>query len=89
MNIVYDRILMPAGESSSREFESALAAYTHDDMNPLRQYLGLPIQHECEDCGQEHELVGHGKSLVCLACYAERDAFLNDIYKQDRDTSEE
>lgn len=64
----------------SKEFESAWAAFQHNDPNPIRQYLGLPLKHPCEDCDTEEMLIGHGKSLVCLACAAERDAFLEDVY---------
>ena len=65
----------------TREFETAIAALNHDDANPIRQYLGLPLQHECEDCGAEEILVPHGKNLICLACYAEREAFLDEATK--------
>jgi hypothetical protein len=61
-----------------REFESAFAAFEHGDANPTRQYLGLPLQMPCEDCGEESIPHGHGKSIVCLPCYAHREAFLMD-----------
>lgn len=61
-----------------REFETVYAAWKIGDLNPMRQYLGLPLQHECEDCGADQVLVPHGKSLVCIACCAEREAFLNE-----------
>lgn len=67
--------------SSSREFDTAMAAMRCNDPNPMRQYLGLPLMGPCEDCDREQPLFGHGKSLICLACYAERDAFLNDVYR--------
>jgi len=59
-------------------FQTVFAAWRIGDLNPMRQYLGLPLMHVCEDCDGEHILIPHGKSLVCIACYAERDAFLNE-----------
>ena len=61
-------------------FNTVYAAWKIGELNPMRQYLGLPMLHECEDCGGEHILIPHGKSLLCIACYAEREAFLNDCY---------
>lgn len=66
--------------SSSREFESAMAALRCNDPNPMRQYLDIPLKHECEDCGEDRELVGHGKSLVCEACNVIRNVFLGSCY---------
>ena len=35
----------------------------------------------CKDNGAEEILVPHGKNLICLACYAEREAFLDEATK--------
>jgi hypothetical protein len=79
VTIIYDYITCnSASPGVSREFESAHAAMLHDDPNPMRQHLGMPLKHACEDCESEQELVPHGKSLICLACYAEREAFMQD-----------
>jgi hypothetical protein len=76
-NIDYVR-RMHGHQKPSRAFETALAAFQHDDANPMRQYLSLPLQMPCEDCGEESIPHGHGKSIVCLPCYAAREAFLMD-----------
>ena len=61
---------------TSREFESCMAALRCGDSNPLRQYLELPLKGECEDCGDDHELVGHYFSLVCKTCADARNSEL-------------
>lgn len=70
MQITYLR--EPTTPPHNREFESALAAFRCGDPNPLRLYLDLPLKHECEDCGGEHELIGHTNSLVCKDCAEHR-----------------
>lgn len=62
-------------------FDSAMAAMDHNDANPIRQYLGLPLKGYCEDCDMEDVLMPHGKSLVCRDCYGERQTFLEEVIK--------
>ena len=68
-------------QRADADFRSCLAAYRCGDSNPLRNFLGLDLKGECEDCGEEHRQFGHGKSLVCLRCWIEREKFLAEVIK--------
>ena len=61
-------------------FDSAFAAHCMGDSNPMRQYLGLPLQGDCEDCGKERILHAHStRSLVCADCAVARDMELENF----------
>ena len=70
----------PEPKQPTREFQTALAAFHCGDANPMRQYLELPLQVPCDDCGADSLFIAHGKSLLCSDCFVDREAFLHDIH---------
>ena len=70
----------PEPKQPTREFQTALAAFHCGDANPMRQYLGLPLQVPCDDCDTDAPFIPHGKSLLCADCFVDRESFLSDLY---------
>ena len=66
-------------------FGSAMTALRCGDANPLRLYLGLPLQGECEDCEQSRVLVESFNALCCKDCAMlrrmELESFLDHSYE--------
>ena len=70
----------PAEIQPTREFQTVLAAFHCGDANPMRQYLELPLQIPCDDCGNDSLFIPHGKSLLCADCFVDRENFLGVVY---------
>ena len=58
--------------NTTREFQSALAAFRCGDANPMRLFLGLELKIPCDDCGDEHVCFPWDKHLICEECHTER-----------------
>lgn len=65
------------------EFDSALAAFRCGDFNPIRLYLGLPLKTPCDDCGEETTGRPHGKEVLCVSCFVDRESFLDQVYREE------